>query len=379
MEEELNQISPLSDNRNPFDNGIAKAIQQSRANLEMTRDQEHKAINNAVLNFGNAISQEPVQKGFLNNLGIFGRSMNPALQAYNASEDKALKENEQLSNQLLKNQRDQELFELKKEDLGWNRNFKQKQLEETQRYHNLLDNFKRTQNGNNSDNAEFDQIAPLIRTNSAFDKVGTKTDKAAEFYEEVSNLNNKYNDLKTTMQKAGIDITNPFVFNKALREADSWFGSFTKDPTKLEISSKFADVKASNKRAMQVAEKALKDGALTDFTVRYGDQNKLYPSFGEEHYTDYERKLNGMLENAKHGYEASNLSLQTGRHINKENYKLIKQLQERQKGISEIDDPEEDNRSVEPNFATMIDKQGNQYMIPENEVNDALNDGLTMQ
>ena len=79
---------------------------------------------------------------------------------------------------------------------------------------------------------------------------------------------------------------------------------------------------------MQTAEKALKDGALTNFTVKYGDNNKLYPSFGSESYDEYERKLTTMLHDASTSYEASSLALQTGRHIDKHNYPLIKQLEE---------------------------------------------------
>ena len=140
-------------------------------------------------------------------------------------------------------------------------------------------------------------------------------------------MNHKYQDLKDTMTKAGIDTTNPFVFNKALRNASGFLSSFTKDPTQREIASKYADLAAANKRAMQSAEKALKDGALTNFTVKYGDDNKLYPSFGSEPYDEYERKLKTMLNDARTGYESSSLALQTGRHIDKHNYAKIKELE----------------------------------------------------
>jgi hypothetical protein len=119
MEEEiLNRMQALPERRNPFDEGIAKAISSSRSNLGMNRDQEHRAINNALLALGNGLAKEPIQRGFKNNLGVIGRAMNPALAAYNTSEDAAISENE------------------RKEDKAWNRKFQERKLEEQKRYHN---------------------------------------------------------------------------------------------------------------------------------------------------------------------------------------------------------------------------------------------------
>lgn len=336
MEEEtLNPAAALPERRNPFDEGIAKAIASSRSNLGMSRDQEHRAMNNALLALGNGLEKEPIQRGFKNNLGVIGQAMNPALSTYNSSEDEAFKENEQLANQILQHQRAQEALEAAKEEKAWHRKFQERQLEETKRAHNLLDNFRQKElqykkNKHGSD-SELDRLAPKIRTDSAFDKVGLQARKSAEFYEEVKEMEHKYKDLKETMTKAGIDTSNPFVFNKALRNASGFLSSFTKDPTQREIAAKYADLLASNKRVMQTAEKALKDGALTNFTVKYGDDNKLYPSFGSEPYDEYERKLKTMLNDANTGYEASSLALQTGRHIDKHNYAIIKELEQNQR------------------------------------------------
>lgn len=144
MEEEiLNQVQALPERRNPFDEGIAKAVSNSRSNLGMNRDQEHRAINNALLTLGNGLAGEPVQRGFKNNLGVIGRAMNPALSAYNTSEDTAIAENERLANQILQQQRVEQALADNREDKAWHRKFQERQLEETKRHHNLLDNFKR--------------------------------------------------------------------------------------------------------------------------------------------------------------------------------------------------------------------------------------------
>lgn len=152
MEDEiLNRMQALPERRNPFDEGIAKAISSSRSNLGMNRDQEHRAINNALLALGNGLAKEPIQRGFKNNLGVIGRAMNPALSAYNTSEDTAIAENERLANQILQQQRAEQALADKREENAWNRKFKERALEETKRHHNnLLDNFKREKGGSKS-------------------------------------------------------------------------------------------------------------------------------------------------------------------------------------------------------------------------------------
>ena len=144
MEEEiLNQVQALPERRNPFDEGIAKAVSSTRSNLGMNRDQQHRAINNALLALGNGLAKEPIQRGFKNNLGVIGRAMNPALATYNTSEDTAIAENERLANQIMQHQRAEQALADSREDKAWHRKFQERQLEETKRHHNLLDNFRR--------------------------------------------------------------------------------------------------------------------------------------------------------------------------------------------------------------------------------------------
>ncbi len=144
MEDEiLNRMQVLPERRNPFDEGIAKAISSTRSNLGMSRDQEHRAINNALLALGNGLAAEPRVRGFKNNLGVIGRAMNPALSAYNTSEDTAIAENERLANQILQQQRAEQALADSREEKAWHRKFQERQLEETKRHHNLLDNFRR--------------------------------------------------------------------------------------------------------------------------------------------------------------------------------------------------------------------------------------------
>jgi hypothetical protein len=151
MEKEiLNQVQIPPARRNPFDEGIAKAISTTRSNLGMSRDQQHRAINNALLALGNGLATEPIQRGFKNNLGVIGRAMNPALSAYNTSEDATIAENERLASQILQQQRAEQVLADAREEKAWHRKFQERQLEESKRYHNLLDNFKKEKGGSKS-------------------------------------------------------------------------------------------------------------------------------------------------------------------------------------------------------------------------------------
>jgi len=203
MEEEiLNRIQALPERKNPFDEGIAKAISSTRSNLGMSRDQEHRAINNALLALGNGLAAEPVQRGFKNNLGVIGRAMNPALSAYNTSEDTAIAENERLANQILQHQRAEQALADKREQNAWHRKFQERQLEETKRYHNLLDKFKREKESSKSSQKEKESFkdykGKTYRTLDKADqsKAGTAKGIANETAIKNKDVNKSFEDLE---------------------------------------------------------------------------------------------------------------------------------------------------------------------------------------
>ena len=106
---------------NPFDAGINKAISSARESLGMTDKQQDKAFRRSMAAFGNNISQQPKQKGFLNNLGLFGRALSPAIQEYDNAEDAALTQNNAIANQILAHQAAQDRRLGQDEEKAWNR------------------------------------------------------------------------------------------------------------------------------------------------------------------------------------------------------------------------------------------------------------------
>lgn len=75
--------------KDPFDQGIMRAIKSSKESLAMDDEQEDRALRNSMISFGDAIGQMPRAKGFLANLAQAGRALSPALKTHDAYEDQA--------------------------------------------------------------------------------------------------------------------------------------------------------------------------------------------------------------------------------------------------------------------------------------------------
>jgi len=365
---------------NPFDEGIAKAITNSRANMGMTQDQEHAALRASMLAMADNLRQNPLQRkgSIIDNFRTGINALSPAIATYDQTENVSLAQNNALAQQILAHKEHEEQAKAQEEERLWHRQHAENQLAENKRQHSETNAYQKElldyKTKKNQQNSYLDQIAPIIRTDSAFDKTGKEAKAAADFYSEVQDVKHRYESLKTAMQEAGIDTTNPLAFKAAIRNASSVLSSFTKDPKLRAVATKYADVQASNKRAMQTAEKALKDGALTNFTVKYGDQNDLFPNFNEASDI-FETKLDHMLHDAGSGYDASELSMQLGRHINKKNYPEIKRwMSEQQQASAAYQNSAAADITKPP--VLMQDSSGNRFSIPVDEESDAENDGL---
>jgi hypothetical protein len=381
---------------NPFDEGVAKAISSARSNFGMTQDQEHAALRNSMLAMANSLSQNPLQKkgSVLDNFRTGISALAPAIGAYDQTENASLTQNNALAQQILAHKEREGQAAAQKEERLWHREHAENQLFETKKQHDETNANQKAMldykiNKGNTQNSYLDEIAPLFTTDHAKDQSGKEAKAAAAFYSEVENVKTEYESLKTTMQKAGIDTTDPLAFQKGVRGASGIVSSFTKDPKQRAVATKYADVQASIKRVMQTAEKALKDGALTNFTVRYGDQNDLFPNFNETADV-FETKLNHMFRDAEAGYDAAELSMRLRRQVNLKNYPKIKKwiveqqqtsLQDQNSAVN-VAEPvttEGQTGNKEPlNSGTLMydPETGEKDYIPVYRLDEALIDGL---
>lgn len=129
----------INNDSNPFDSGIRRAIETARESLGMTEKQQDKALRRGLLNFASNIAKTPKSKGFFNNFGDISRAALPAISEYDNAEAEAEMANNALANQILNYQRGLRGEAFEREKFNSQAKFQQDQLEETKRYHNLMD------------------------------------------------------------------------------------------------------------------------------------------------------------------------------------------------------------------------------------------------
>lgn len=129
---------------NPFYEGIAKAIEASRANLGMTQDQQHAALRNSMLAMADNLRQNPLQRkgGIIDNFRTGINALAPAIQSYDQTENASLAQNNALAQQILAHKERERQVQAQEEERLWHRQHSENQLGEQKRHHNLLEQFK---------------------------------------------------------------------------------------------------------------------------------------------------------------------------------------------------------------------------------------------
>lgn len=128
----------ISNDSNPFDSGIRRAIETARESLGMTDKQQDKALRRGLLNFAANIAQTPKQKGFFANFGAASRAAIPAMLEYDTAEANYEAENNALANQILSYQDKQREALSKAEEQAWRHKMAEDNLAEVKRYHDLI-------------------------------------------------------------------------------------------------------------------------------------------------------------------------------------------------------------------------------------------------
>ena len=341
---------------NPFDEGVAKAISSARSNFGMTQNQQHGAINNAVLNFGNAISQEPIAKGWRENLGVFGRAMNPALNAYNTSEAMAEKENTALAQQILAHKEHERQIQAQQEEKLWNRQQKEREFGALQQYRQAkLMKDKANQFGYNPDLPE--GVIPI--TNRQERNMYVKDRKAlGTILKEFEELENSYDSFRKSTKGNIFDPLSPI--GSYANWAKGGIGRFAGIKSLREEEAQRMGLKARLNKFVTTSERALKGGGVLGPTIiKMFKEQGIYPDIEHDSPETIAEKMASIKEELNTNYLASDLSLKNNIHINP----------------YEVDKYSSDfgnSQTIE-----MVDPYGEVYHIPKNEVQDAINSGLS--
>ncbi|CAB4197457.1 hypothetical protein UFOVP1311_16 [uncultured Caudovirales phage] len=344
---------------NPFDEGVAKAISSARSNFGMTQNQQHGAINNAILNFGNAISQEPVVKGWRENFGVFGRAMNPALNAYNTAESAAEKENNALAQQILAHKEHERQVQAQQEEKLWNRQQKEREFGALQQYRQaklMQDQAKlASQFGYNPDLPE----GSIPITNKQERTMYVKDRKAlGTILKEFEELENSYDTFRKSTKGNIFDPLSPI--GSYANWAKGGIGRFAGIKSLREEEAQRLGLKARLNKFVTTSERALKGGGVLGPTIiKMFKEQGIYPDIEHDSPETIAEKMASIKEELNTNYLASDLSLKNNIHINP----------------YEVDKYSSDfgnSQAVE-----MVDPYGEVYHIPKNEVQEAINSGLS--
>jgi hypothetical protein len=354
---------------NPFDAGISKAISSARESLGMTDKQQEKALRRSMLTFGDNIAQQPKQKGFWNNFGSVGRALSPAIIAHDDAEDAAFTQNNALANQMLAYQAAEQKRQSQEEEKAWRRQHAEAQLGEQRRAHDMTNSRvnARTSGGALQDGLidyKGQSFRPLDKIEQR--QANKFKTKAGNTYLAVKEINKSWDELEkltadNTFQPIGgySGITNP---------VKDFFGQFSNKKSLQKETAARKDLAAKMGNLTAVLE-AAGGGKLGQ-----GMYDRLKPNFPDMKHDDYEtikEKMGSINKEIDTYYKAAKLSADLGISIDPND------IDEMENMALQGQDINEDLGAGDQNFILMQDQSGQQYSIPRDEVEDAINDGLT--
>ena len=123
---------------NPYDTGVAKAIEMTRRNSRMNHEQELEAFRNAIMGFSNGLAKQGPQgrqRGLLNNLAALNAGTVPAMEAYSSSKKNAEAENQAINQQLMLQEEKRQKRADEQSYKDWHKTHVENQLAETTRQH----------------------------------------------------------------------------------------------------------------------------------------------------------------------------------------------------------------------------------------------------
>jgi hypothetical protein len=359
--------APQNQAYNPFDIGISKAVASARESLGMTEKQQDKALRSSMLTFANNIAQQPREKGFWNNFGSVGRALSPAISTYDQEENAALNENNALANQMLAYQDAEQQRQTHAEESAWKKQHAEAQLGETKRYHDMMSS-SRQQNNQST-------VSPLgegyIPIESKSERLLYSKDKKAsgEILQELSSIKKDYDQFKELTKDDIINPMTPYGIGKAANAGKDFFGYFTKDKNLREETSKRKALDAKLGKFAVELERKIKGGVLSEGMVKRFENKGLLPALTDAPDV-FEEKLKNLTEEMSGRYKASDASLRYGVHLSPFDLAQLENGSTQEESMIGQQDINEET-------ILMQDQSGQQYSIPMDAVDDAINDGLT--
>lgn len=111
----------------PISNGALTAIRSVKQSLAMDEAEKRKALGLGLMGFASALSQPGYGQGLSGMLGAVNAGFSPAVQAYLNEQNRIEQQNANVLRTVMDTQ-----------DKQADRDFRERQLQETKRYHNIM-------------------------------------------------------------------------------------------------------------------------------------------------------------------------------------------------------------------------------------------------
>lgn len=352
---------------NPFDSGIRAAIESARVSLDMTEKQQDKALRRSMLGFANAYSNEPKRKGFIGNFGAVARSLSPAILAHDESEDLALKENNDLANQILKYQAAEQARQSQEEERNWHRQHAENQLAEQRRYHDMMSDYKNRKLEHNEASIPY-ELADMgvlpIDNKKDFSAYIKDKKSLGTILNEVNELDHDYKEFRKDTAGNIFDPMSPGRYVK--NAAKDISGRFFNIQSLKEETAKRETLNSKLNKFVISSERALKGGGVMGpRLIELFKEQGIYPSLESDTPEVFESKLKMLKEEIENSYKAANLSLQYRAHIDPSQ-------------VADFESKLKGENYTNKETVLMQDQNGNEYEIPAHDVNEAMQDGLSL-
>jgi hypothetical protein len=82
--------------KDPFDQGISRAVRSAKQSLDMDDEQSDRAMRESMATFAENIAPMPKARGFMANFAQVGRALSPAIRTHDQYEDQAKEKNQQM-------------------------------------------------------------------------------------------------------------------------------------------------------------------------------------------------------------------------------------------------------------------------------------------
>lgn len=350
----LQQNVPKKD---PFDQGIMRAVKSAKQSLAMDNEQSDRAIRESLATFTENLSQMPKVKGFMANFAQVGKALSPAIQTHDAYEDQAKERNNQMIAYAQQLRAAEEAKAAALEANAYSREmadkqmkFQQQQLAEQKEYHKQLISSKSEKEGKNP--------IKYINEKPYYKLDGVERRAAGNKRTNTSNTKLAYDNAKKSKEAFLAHSAN-----NAIRPVGGFMTKFA-NPVKESIGLAIGDQSLKDEAALRNRFKAelgnvtvMLEVAKTDKALTQGMYDRLkqnFPDVDNDSLETIEQKMKYLDEEIDLYYKAANLSAEYGVKIDPID---VKEFESRMKANIPSDKQASDNiiTLIDPNTNKIFD------------------------